>query len=201
MPITRSNFINILKQKDLIDFTGKGATDENFNSVEHLARLLQKYGLCVSKNYAEDVALNFFEFGTDAAFSDLQFTEEETVTTINNKLKVILEDHTLDLKDWSKFVNLIKNIESIVNQLQSKSATELDNFIKMFLSGKSIPLQGGSIQGTKSYDAHAPEKSKIKDGWIPFEVKPNPGKGNNAEYRLYGIYKDYNHRKSGLTLK
>jgi hypothetical protein len=75
--------------------------------------------------------------------------------------------------------------------LKNKSASEVEAFLDIFLKGKAVALQGGSIQGTKLYNSHAPEKSKIKGGWIPFEIKPNPGKGSSAEYRLYGIYKDY----------
>ena len=193
MQITRSDFLNILQQNNLLALAGKGITDENYGSAIILCDLLKKYELCMSDDYAGDVAVDFFELGVDAALNPLQFAEEETDTIAANsiKLNIILNDRTLDLKDWRKEVNLINNIEAILDQLKSKSKTELDVFMQMFLKGKPIALQGGSIQGTKLYDSHAPEKSKIKGGWIPFEIKPNPGKGNSAEYRLYGIYKDY----------
>ena len=193
MLITRSDFINILKQQNLLDFAGKGVTDENFDAVIRLGKLLQKYDLCADESYAETVAFEFFEKGLDVAFSSLQFAEEkeETTASATNKLNIILNDRTLDLKDWSKEVNLIKNVGSILDQLRSKSDAELDVFIGLFMQGKPVSLQGGSIQGTKLYNSRAPERSKIGNGWTPFEIKPNPGRGNSAEYRIYGIYKNY----------
>ena len=192
MQITKSNFLDILQQKVLIELAGKGVTDENFESVVYLSKLLQEYKLCTSESYAEIVAFEFFDTGVDSALNLLQFAKEgETDNASTGKLNIILEEHSLNLNDWSKAVNLSKNIESIIDQLKNKSAAEVEAFLDIFMKGKPIALQGGSIQGTKFYDSHAPEKSKIKGGWIPFEIKPNPGKGNSAEYRLYGIYKDY----------
>lgn len=192
MQTTKSEFISILQQKNLIALAGKGATDKNFDAILCLWQLLQDYGLCSTESYADDVAFKFFEKGIDVAFSTLQFAEEKTTAAdTTSKLDIIFNERTLDIQDWDKEVTLTKNIKSILDQLKSKSTAELDALLDLFMKGKPIALQGGSLQGTKLYDSHAPERSKIKGGWIPFEIKPNPGKGNSAEYRLYGIYKNY----------
>ena len=118
MQITKSNFLDILQQKGLIELAGKGVTDENFESVVYLSKLLQEYKLCTSESYAEIVAFEFFDTGVDSALNLLQFAKEgETDNASTGKLNIILEEHSLNLNDWSKAVNLSKNIYSSTDQL------------------------------------------------------------------------------------
>ena len=123
--------------------------------------------------------------GLDKALEYLPFVASIPMTTESTKILSVVDESNA-AKAWDKTPQALTNLKTLCTYIENLSEQKANDYINTLTrTGKDIKLDGGEICSPKKYKGNCP--SELPKGITIIEVRVDPPKGSNAQYRVFGL--------------